>query len=133
MITVTVEFPTLALQEWHAWGQHRQHQHSETLRHIDLVENAPFRALPGSANGRIQLPTQQTQVRSLGWEDSLEMESFPGESHGQRSLAGYSPQGGKDSDATERARAHTHTFQCFWTVFTAKTTSGCWLTDKYRG
>ena len=68
---------------------------------MDLVGNAPFRGLPGSANGRIQLPTQETQVRSLDREDSLEVESFPGESHGQRSLAGYSPWGRKDSDATE--------------------------------
>ena len=36
----------LALREWHAWGQHHQHQHSETLRHIDLLENAPFRGFP---------------------------------------------------------------------------------------
>ena len=27
---------------------------------------------------------------------------FPGESHGQRSLAGYSPRGGKELDTTER-------------------------------
>ena len=27
---------------------------------------------------------------------------LPGESHGQRSLAGYSPQGGKESDTTEQ-------------------------------
>ena len=26
---------------------------------------------------------------------------FPGESHGQRSMAGYDPQGGKESDTTE--------------------------------
>ena len=32
-----------------------------------------------------------------------------GESHGQRSLAGYSPQGHKESDTTECAHAHTHT------------------------
>ena len=30
------------------------------------------------------------EVQSLGWEDPLE------ESHGQRSLAGYSPQGHKE-------------------------------------
>ena len=34
--------------------------------------------------------------------------SLPGESHGQRSLAGYSPWGGKESDRTERL-THTHT------------------------
>ena len=39
----------------------------------------------------------ETRVRSLGWEDPLEKEMethsvfLPGESHGQRSLAGYSP------------------------------------------
>ena len=38
-----------------------------------------------------------TQVSPLGWEDPLEKEMAthssiqPGESHGQRSLAGYSP------------------------------------------
>ena len=40
---------------------------------------------------------QETWVRALGWEDSLEKEwqptlvFFPGEFHGQRSLVGYSP------------------------------------------
>ena len=39
---------------------------------------------------------QETQVRSLGWEDPLEKEMastpvfLPGESYGQRSLVGYS-------------------------------------------
>ena len=41
-------------------------------------------------------------VRSLGWEDPLEdgmattPEFLPGESHGQRSLEGYSPWGHKE-------------------------------------
>jgi len=40
---------------------------------------------------------QETWVKSLGWEDPLEKEMeptpvfLPGKSHGQRSLAGYSP------------------------------------------
>ena len=33
---------------------------------------------------------------------------LPGEPHGQRSLAGYSPQGGKELDTTEVTQ-HTHT------------------------
>ena len=44
------------------------------------------------------LAVQQTWVRTLGQEDPLEKEMatqssilMPGESHGQRSLAGYSP------------------------------------------
>ena len=37
---------------------------------------------------------QETHVQSMGWEEPLEMEVIlPGESHGQRSLLGYSPQG----------------------------------------
>ena len=40
---------------------------------------------------------QETQVQSSGWEDPLEKEwqptpvFLPGEPHGRRSLAGYSP------------------------------------------
>ena len=43
--------------------------------------------------------TQEMQVQSLGWEDPLEKgmathsSILPGESHGQRSLAGYSAWG----------------------------------------
>ena len=51
-------------------------------------------------------------VRSLGWEDPLEEEMashssslLPGESHGQRSLVGYSPWGHKELETTE----HPHT------------------------
>ena len=54
------------------------------------------------------LPTmQETWVQSLGWEDPLEegMQPtpvfLPGESHGQRSLTGYSPWGHKELDMTE--------------------------------
>ena len=52
--------------------------------------------------------TQETQVQSLGWEDVLEEEIattpalLPGESHGQRSLAGYSLWVHKELDMTER-------------------------------
>ena len=35
---------------------------------------------------------------------------LPGKSHGQKSLAGYSPRGHKDSDTAERA--HTHVNIC---------------------
>ena len=58
---------------------------------------------------------QETRVTSLGREDPLEEGMarptpvfLPGESHGQRSLAGYSPRGHKESDTTERLM-HTHT------------------------
>ena len=50
---------------------------------------------------------QETQVRSLCREDALEKEwqptpvSLPGKFRGQRSLAGCSPRGHKESDMTE--------------------------------
>ena len=50
---------------------------------------------------------QETRVRSLDREDPLEKEIpttpvlLPGESHGGRSLVGYSPWGRKESDTTE--------------------------------
>ena len=34
---------------------------------------------------------------------------LPGECHGQRSLAGYSPWGHKELDTAERLTQHTHT------------------------
>ena len=58
---------------------------------------------------------QETWVQSLGREDPLEKEwlptpvFLPGKSHGQRSLVGYSPWGGKESDTTEVTLTHTHT------------------------
>ena len=50
---------------------------------------------------------QEMQVRSLGQEDPLGKEMqptpvlLPGESHGERSLVGYSPWGCKESDPTQ--------------------------------
>ena len=50
---------------------------------------------------------QETWVRSLGLEDPLEKEMepaavfLPGKSHGQRSLAGYSPWSHQESDTTD--------------------------------
>ena len=52
--------------------------------------------------------TKEMQVRSPGWEDTLKEEMvntpvfLPGESDGQRRLAGYSPWGHKESGMTEQ-------------------------------
>ena len=49
----------------------------------------------------------ETWVGFLGWEDALEEDVaihsvfLPGESHGQRSLVGYSPWGLKELNTTE--------------------------------
>ena len=51
---------------------------------------------------------QETQVPSLGGEEPMEKgmathsSMLAGEVHGQRSLAGYSPWGRKESDMTKR-------------------------------
>ena len=50
---------------------------------------------------------QETWLQSLGQKDPLEegmathSNILPGGPHGQRSLAGYSPRGRKESDTTE--------------------------------
>ena len=50
----------------------------------------------------------ETQVQTLGWEDPWKRKwqhtpvILPGEFHGHRSLAGYSPGGCKESDMTEQ-------------------------------
>ena len=64
--------------------------------------------------GWVKNPTamQETWVQSPGredpwrraWQPTLAL--LPGESHGQRSLAGYSPWGRQESDTTE-VTAHT--------------------------
>ena len=57
---------------------------------------------------------QETQVWSLGQEDPLEKEMpthsvfLPGKSHRQRSLAGYSPRGHKESNTTEQLTFDFH-------------------------
>jgi len=84
-----------------------------------MVEE-PFKGI-GDRNGTIStrlplvaqmvknLPAlQETKVQSLGQEDLLENEGLPtpvflpGEFHGQRRLADYSPWGHRESDTTER-------------------------------
>ena len=60
---------------------------------------------------------QETRVRSLGMKDPLEKgmathctpEFLPGQSHGQRSLAGYSPQGRKELDVTKQVTLSSYT------------------------
>ena len=60
-----------------------------------------------------QLPVQEMRVQSLGQEDPLEEEMathssiFAWKIHGQKSLAGYSLRGHKESDKTEQPSTHT--------------------------
>ena len=58
--------------------------------------------------------TQETLGQSLGWEDPLEKRQpspvfLPVKFHEQKSLAGYSPRGCKESDMTDHTHPPTHT------------------------
>ena len=58
------------------------------------------------------LPVQETQdprVRKIPWRRKRQPSPvfLSGESHGQRSLVGYSPQGCKELDTTERLSLDT--------------------------
>ena len=68
---------------------------------------------------------QGMQVWSLDQDAPLEKEmethssSLAGKSHGQRSLAGYSPWAGKESDRMSAwAHMHTHTHTHVWSTHT---------------
>ena len=70
-----------------------------------------FKGLPCSSQMVKNLPAmQETWVQSLDQEDPLEKDwqptpvFLPGESHGQRSLVGYSPWSYKESDTTKRLK-----------------------------
>ena len=72
--------------------------------------------LPGGTSGKE--PTGQMQEIQETWVGKIPCRRkwqptpvfLPGESHGQRSLVGYSPWGCKESDKTERlTHTHTHT------------------------
>ena len=60
----------------------------------------------------------ETPVQSLGREDPWRRAwqptavFLPGESHGQRSLVGYSPQDHKELDTVEHAHTHTKLSLC---------------------
>ena len=62
---------------------------------------------------------QKTWVPSLGRRRAWQRTPLflPGEPHGQRSLAGYSPWGRKETDTTERLHTHIRALQ--WGVFKA--------------
>ena len=53
----------------------------------------------------------QSQVSKIPWKRLWQPTPLflPGESHGQRRLAGYNSQGHKELDMTESDLAHTHT------------------------
>ena len=91
---------------------HHQSVRFHPLPHSNTV------ARPGSSAGKV--PTMwETWVRFLGQEDPLEESMatpvfLPGEFHGQRSLAGYSPWGREEldmSDLTQYKIENNHAYR----------------------
>ena len=81
-------------REWHMGQQTRKEIQT---RNSDLSPFTPF-----------QTGSIYPKRRELTWRRKWQPTPvfFSGESHGQRSLAGYSPQGYKESDMTESDLAH---------------------------
>ena len=94
------------------------------LIHLWLVKGLP-RGFPGGASGR-EFSCQCR--RRKGWRFDPwvgkipysrkwhQLQSLPGRSHGQRSLAGYSPGSRKELDRTEQLNMHANPTQEFQTV-----------------
>ena len=118
-----------------------------------LLDSLPFWLLPERACTFFKpwlvdemtknLPAmQETQVdpwvRNISWRrEWLPTPGFlPGEFHGQRSLAGYSPWGHKESDTTEQlsacARGHTHTHTHIYIRERGSLHNRQWAHDYYR-
>ena len=68
-----------------------------------MVKNPPDNAR--DAGGADSIPGPGKIPWSRKWQ--LTPVFLPGESQGQRSMAGYSPWGHKESDTTERLSTHT--------------------------
>ena len=83
---------------------------------------------------RIHLPLQDTGDQSLDQEDPWRRKRqptpvfLPGKSHGQRSLAGYSPWDLKESDTTEQL-TNMHSFQP-WSVGWRAMRQGCNVAEE---
>ena len=74
-----------------------------------------FQSFPGGSEVKVSAtqcgrPGFNPWVGKIPWRRKWQPTPvlLPGESHGQRSLVGYSPQGHKESDTTERLHFHFH-------------------------
>ena len=90
-------------------------------QHVCFKSNqSPKLGFPGSTSGKeltCQCRRHKTSgfnpwVRMIPWRRKWKPTSvfLPGESHGQRSLEGYSPWGHTESDTTERLSMHTKSY-----------------------
>ena len=95
------------------------------LLYLDICTQIPGLPLwlsgeePASQCRRHERPRFGPWVRQIPWRRAYQLTSvfLPGESHGQRILAGYSPWGHKESDMTEATFAHAHTYIYKYSVY----------------
>ena len=85
-----------------------------------FTASSGFQGFSGSSAGRVHLqcrrPGFDPYVGKIPWRRAWQPTPvfLSGESHGQRSLVGYSPWGPKESDMTEQlTHNHTHTAKGF--------------------
>ena len=82
------------------------------------TKDMPWRGFPDGTSGkepacqcrRFKRHRFNPLVRKVPWRRAWQPTPvfLPGGSHGQRSLAGYSPQGHKESDTTEQLSMHAY-------------------------
>ena len=94
-----------------------------------MWQSAPWVALV------VKNPMQEMQVQSRAREVPLEKEMatpvfLPGESHGQRSLVGYSPWGYKELDNTSLFPGSRASGYCYEFVCSSKLVAWHWLHEE---
>ena len=90
-------------------GGQQNHTHLILNKYFKLIFEVYISSLPSGASVKESACQCRRRgfdpwVRKLPWKRTWQPTPafLPGESPGQRSLAGYSPQGGKELDMTER-------------------------------
>ena len=81
---------------------------------LPRITGSPHVPTPNTSPTPLSISPQD----GLSWSLSslLNKGGLPGKFHRQRSLAGHSPWGCKESDTTGQLRIHTHSPRMFWTV-----------------
>ena len=84
-------------------------EHSQDITKIHLLPDGASGKEPASQCRRPKRREFDPLVRNIPWRSAWQPTPIflPGESHGQRSLEDYGPQGLKESDRTE-VTEHTH-------------------------
>ena len=77
-----------------------------------------LRVVKSSQDSRPRIQTWASWARKIPWRRAWQPTAvfLPGESHGQRSLMGYSPWGHKESDTTERLNSNIPGVTILWTA-----------------